>query len=144
MTPAGIERDFQTADEVIDVRHVSENVVPEEEVSGPAIDHELFRGLRAEEFYDAGNLLLLPCDLGDVGRRLHPEDGDALGFEVLEQVTVVAGDFDNLARFIETEALCHHLAVASRVLHPTRRITREVEVIAEDIVGRLEFLQLRE
>jgi hypothetical protein len=114
---------------------VGEDVAPEEEVGGLAVGHEFIRGLHTEEFHDAGNLLLLPGDLGDVGRRLDAEDWDALGLEVLEEVAVVAGDLDHEARRIEAEACDHHFAVTARMFDPARRKAGEVGVVAENGVG---------
>ena len=73
-----------------------------------------------------------------------PEDGDAFGDEVLEQVAVVAGELDDLVLWAEIESLDHSLGVDAAVLDPAIRVRGEVRVVAEDVLGadvRLELDQ---
>ena len=68
-------------------------------VAGTAIagGDEFLRGFHAKEFHQARNAFFLPSDLGDVRGGLHSEHRNPLGFEMLEQVAVIAGDLDDLA-----------------------------------------------
>ena len=138
----GLERDAQAADEIVDARHVGEDVVAEEKVGRRAVGGELLRGLHAEELHEARDLPFLAGDLRDVRRGLDAEHRDAPGLEMLQQVAVVARDLDHLRLRPKAEPLDHHLAVAPRVLDPAARVAAEVEVVAEDRVGRLELLEL--
>ncbi len=52
-------------------------------------------GFFTEEFYDGRNALLGGGG-GRVRRRLDPQDGDSFRDEILQQVAVVAGDFDDV------------------------------------------------
>lgn len=49
----------------------------------------------AEEFFDRVDAVLLARYTGDVAGRLDAKNLDAAGAVVLEQITVIAGDFDN-------------------------------------------------
>ena len=76
---------------------------------------------------------------GSIPSVRHPS-----GLEELEQVAVVAGDLDDLARAVEFETLGDQLDVASRVLDPGIGVGREVGVVTEDLPGRREHRQLHQ
>ena len=141
---AGLQRDLQAADEIVDVGDVGHDVIAKQQVGGLAVGDKFLRRLHAEKFHDARNLFLLPRDFRDVGGRFDAEHGDALRLEVLEQIAVIAGDFDDLAFGVEAESLDHHVAVAPRMFDPARRETGEIEIVAEDRVGGFKLVELRE
>ena len=58
-----------------------------------------------------------------------PSTGHARLLEVLQQVAVVGGDLDHLARRVQAEQLDHLLGVAAAVLQPRRRVRGEVRVV---------------
>jgi hypothetical protein len=102
-------------------------------------------GRRPPEELDHGrDAALLLGDLGDVGRGLDPEHRHPALGEVLEQVAVVRGELHHLRSLAEAEARDGHLGVAAAVLEPAGRERREVRVVGEDRVGRLELLELHE
>src|SRR5205085_11126259 len=130
-------------DEVVEVRDMREHVVPDQEVGAPARRGEPRRGLAAEEL-DFRRNPPLARDLGDVRGRLDPEHRDPALDEVLEEVAVVAGDLDHVRALAEFEAGGRHLRVPPAVLEPAARIGREVGVVGEDRLRRLELPELDE
>ena len=98
----GLEQGFKAGDEVIGVWGMGKDIVAEDEVGFFAGGGEFCGEVVAEEF-DQGLDAFFACDFGDVGGRLDAEAGN-FGFgEVLEQVTVVAGDFDDVAVGVQGE-----------------------------------------
>ena len=71
-----------------------------------------------------------------------PKHRNVLCLEELEQVAVVARNLDHLARLVEAESSHHVFDVRFGVCNPTVRERGEVRIIGEDVLGRLELLQL--
>ena len=94
--PAWGEHDFHSGDEVVDVGHLREHVVADEQVGLPSLGDERARGLAPEELeerrHPSGN-----GGLGDIHGGLDPERRNAACHEVLEQIAVVARDLDHMA-----------------------------------------------
>ena len=87
----------QAGDEVVEVGHVREHVVAEQQVGLRPARGELVARSRGRR---SAPRVGMPCasrGLGDVGRRLDAEHRHAALDEVLQQVAVVAGDLDHLA-----------------------------------------------
>ena len=137
-----LQRNLKAADKVIDVWDVGENVAAEKKVGGFAIGQKFLRRLNAKEFYDTRNLLLFPCNFRDVGGRLDAKNGNALGLKMLKKVSVVTGDFDDLAIRIKVETLHHHLAITACMLDPAGREAGKIQIVAKDRVRRLELFEL--
>ena len=118
ITPPGFEQDLHARDEVVEIGHVREHVVAQQQVGG-RLARERPRSLLAEELDQRGDALS-ERHLGDVGRRLDPEYRDLTVLEELQQIAVVGGDLHNVAPLVQTEALDHLLGVAAAVLKPAR------------------------
>ncbi len=139
----GREERRDAGGEVVDVGHLGEDVVPEDEVRVPALAREPRAELRPEELGDRLDTSRDRC-LGDVQRRLDPQHGDALREEVLQEIPVVRRELDDEALRPEREPLAHLLDVLPRVLDPRVRVRGEVRVLAEDLLGRGELGNLGE
>ena len=137
------EQVFHAADEVVDVGHVGQHVVAQQQVGLAVFAGDVGGGGPAHEAHRRRDTLA-DGHLGDVGGRLDPQHRDAGGDEVLEQVAVVAGDFHHAAVRAQLEAIRGHHGVTARMFDPARRVGREVGVLAEDRVRRHELLQLHQ
>jgi hypothetical protein len=71
----------------------------------------------------------------DVRGRIDAEDRDTRADEVLQEVAVVGGEFDDEVVGSESETLADVLDVLAGVLDPRRGVRREVGVFSEDLVG---------
>ena len=130
-------------DEVVDVRHLGQHVVAEDEVCRATFGRQSCAELGAEELRDrrhaAGHRSL--CH---VARRLDSQHRDPLRQEVLEEVAVVRGELDDEAVRPEREPLRDLIDVAPGVVDPRVRVRREVRVLREDLLGRGQLGYLRE
>ena len=131
------------ADEIIEVRHLRQNVVADDEVGLLAFGGEPLRERQPEKLDQRRNILA-PRHLGHVGGGLDPDDRHAERQEVLKQISVVAGDLIHPAVGAEVEPRLDHLAVAPRVLDPGCRIRGEVGVLGEDVLRLHVLLQLHQ
>ncbi len=136
--PTGLQCEIHPRDEVVDVRDVSQHVVADQQVS-PRLGSQRLRRLDAEEL-DQRGYSLLDRDLGDVRGRLDAKNRDLSLDEVLQQVAVVGGQLEDVARAVEPPALDHGVNVLPGVLQPRARIGREVRVFAEDVLRTLVLL----
>ena len=137
------EQDPHAFDEVVQRGHVREHVVAYDQVGLPPLAREPGRRLASEELDERRDPSLLG-HLGHVGRRLDPEHRDTGLHEPLEEVAVVARDLDDRALGAEAEARNRRLDVGLRVPHPALRDRGEVDVVREDVLGRLDLLKLDE
>src|SRR5262249_13839026 len=105
------------ADEIVEIRHLGQNVVSDDEVGLLAFVGKPLRKGQPEEF-DQRRDALAPRDLRDIRRRLYPHNRHAERQEVLKQIAVVARDLIYPAITVEIEPRLDHLAVAACVLDP--------------------------
>ena len=92
--PPGVEQELEAGDEVVEVRHVGEHVVADDQVGRRALVGEPRAELRAEERDQRRDAVRLG-DRGHVRGRLDAEHRHAALDEPLQQVAVVAGDLDD-------------------------------------------------
>ena len=129
--------------EVFDVRHMSEDIVANQQVSPPSVGMQHPRCLRAKKSHNGFNAFFLLCMKSDVRCRLNTQDRNTFIRKMLEQISIIARNLYHESIFIEPEAIDHHRSVASRVLNPSTRNTAEVSIIAEYRLRSFEFLKLR-
>src|SRR3954471_12194963 len=93
---SGAKEDLQAADEVVEIGDLSEHVVAQDQVGSVAERYELTRGFPAEELYEGRNSPLFG-GFCNVRCWLDAERGDAALHEELEEIAVIARDFNDLA-----------------------------------------------
>src|SRR6266853_1938221 len=111
------EHDLHAADEVVQVGHVGEHVVTEQQVCVPVFTQDLARRLYPEELHTGRNALL-GRHFGYIGRWLYPEHRNALFDEVLQEITVVACQLHHLLGLVQPETLGDQVDVTLRMRHP--------------------------
>ena len=133
----------QSAHEVVDGRHMGQDVVADQQVGGQALPDEI-AGERLAEELDVGWNPARRRRGGHIGGRLDPEAPDPALDEILEQVAVVAGNLDDLAGAVQVQPRHDRRDVVSRVGQPRVGVRREVGVVAEDLFRRGAYSQLHE
>ena len=134
---------FKPATKVVQIRDLSQNVGPTDEVRAPALPHQILGGLNPKEPH-LGRHAFVDGDLSHVFRRLNAIARDVHVHEVLQQVTVVGGDLDHLTVRAQAQTFLHIDAVGAGVLDPAVRKRGEVGVFGEDLLRRHELVQLRQ
>src|SRR5947209_19696614 len=79
------EDEFDAGDEVVEVGHLSQDIIADDEIGLFAFRDQLSSGLLTEEL-DLRRHALLDGDASDVGGRFDAQTGDAYFDEVREQV----------------------------------------------------------
>ena len=92
--PAGLEQGFQAGDEVVRVWHMGEDVIAEDQVGLTFLASEILCKIVPEKFYKRFDSFFT-CDLGDVRSWLDAERGNFGRVELLQEISIVAGDFDD-------------------------------------------------
>ena len=139
----GAEKDLQAGHEVVQVRHVGEDVVADQQIGPLPRGDQLAGGGRAEELHQRRDARRLGRG-GDVGGRLDAEHRHAPLLEPAQQVAVVAGDLDHLVAGAEAEALDHRRRVGLGVAQPAVGKGGEVGVVGEDRLRPLRLGELDE
>ena len=103
--------------EVVDVRHVGQNVVGCHEIGPAALAHQSRGQRHAEELADHIDLLF-PGGGGGACRRLDPKTGNASCLHILQQVAVVGSDLDDEALRPQCESSGHLRDVGLCVRQP--------------------------
>ena len=129
----GREQARHAGDEVVEVGHLGEHVVADDQVGLPALGAQRLGERDAEEL-DPGRNALGERDLGHVRGGLDAEHRHAKRQEMLQQIAVVARQLDHQAVRAEREALRDHRAIRLGVGDPAGRVGREVGVFAEDVL----------
>ena len=136
-----LQEKLQGSDEIVEVAHLGENVGTAQEIGPRSGGGQLARDLGAEHRRHSGNASI-DGHPRDVSRRLDAEHRDPLRDEVLQEVTVIAADFDDLAPGVEPQACHHPLRVGLGVPQPAVGVRREIGIVAEDVLGSYVLLDL--
>src|SRR5712671_4558350 len=139
----GRQQNLETTDEVVQVRHLGENVIAEDQVRVMSTSDQIARGFYSEESHERGDALRFGY-LGDVRRWLYPERGDSTLNEILKQITIVARDLDNTALARQAELVDHLIHVVTRVVKPGIRERGKISVVGEDLLAGDILLQLHQ
>src|SRR6476620_1778685 len=84
------EQSLHPGNEVVDVRNVRQDIIPEEQISFAAFRDEPTRQVLSEELRYTRNSFL-DRGLGDVFSRFDPKHGNAVGKEILKKIAIIAG-----------------------------------------------------
>src|SRR5262249_38969097 len=98
----GCQQPLHAGNEIIEVRHLSENVVAYDQVCVLALGDEAV-GKRGAEELDEGWHMSAARGLGNVGGRLDAQHGHVERQKVLKQIAVVAGKLDDEAARTEVQ-----------------------------------------
>ncbi len=140
---ARAQQDRHARQEVVEVGHLRQHVVADDEIGEHAAVDELARRVLVEEACQGRHAARFRR-LGHVLGRVDAEHGVALLDEELQQVAVIAGELDDTAVARQLEALDRHVDIAPRMRQPRLGIGREIGVFVEDVLGRHVFLYLRQ
>src|SRR5262245_15829908 len=120
-----------------------QNVVSDKEVSLHSPGPQSSRRILAKE-RNLSRYAPLLCTLGHVSRRLDSQHRHSAPREILQQVTVIAGDLDDLALPGNGEKRNHLSHIGLGVPQPRIRERREIGVVAEYVLRTFPFLELNE
>src|SRR6266850_2194625 len=126
----GFQKSREAGDEVVQVRHVGEDIVRHEQVGSMTSMRYRRRRLPPQELDDGGNPPAFSRP-GDVLRRLYAEDGDPCLAEKLQQVAVVACDLDDQGIASQPEARNGHFRELAAMSQPALGVRGEVGVFLE-------------
>src|SRR5262249_10793079 len=108
------------ANKIVQIRHVGEHVVADDEVGLPEFLRDAPGSLNAQELNSSADPPVYG-DARDVGCRLDTKDRNRARAEVLQEVSVVAGDFHYLMLAAKPESGRDRVDVPTGVLDPTVR-----------------------
>jgi hypothetical protein len=114
---AGLERDLHAGNEIVQIRHLGQYVVSDQQIGLLSPSNEVSCGIGPEKTAPGRNLFRAGC-LRDVRSRLDSKDRNPRPDEVLKQLTVVARELDHEAPVIQIETLSDGLGICARVFDP--------------------------
>ena len=141
---AGLQRHFQATGEIVDRRHVGIDIVADDQIGLSAVGGQAPSQVLTEEFAQHRNAE--PLGRGRRAcRRFDAEAGNAGGDKILQQIAVIAGDFDDQTVAAELQFPDDGFAIARRVREPAGRRAGEISILrAEQLVGRRVILGLHQ
>jgi hypothetical protein len=107
----------EAVDEIVQVRHMGEDIVAQDEIGPAAFVHDVSCGLPPEKPRPGFNAPL-PRIRGDAVGGLDTEARDAFTDEVLQQIAVVTRNLDDEGIVIDPMILHHLVYILLRVLDP--------------------------
>ena len=105
-----LKHDRDATHEVVEVRHLRQHIVTDHQIGSLAIGGYLPRGLASEELHQRRHTFF-HGHLGNIGGRLDAQSGNSFVDEVLQQIAVIARQFDGQALPAETETFRNHVHV---------------------------------
>ena len=111
----GLEQGCEAFDEIVKVRNMRHDVVGNDQVWCDARCLEPPRGRHTEEC-DVRRYAIGLRDLGHIRRRLDAQHRNVPRFEILQQVAVIARDFDHHRAGIELKTTDHVAGIGPRML----------------------------
>ena len=130
-------------DEVIELGHLRQHIVGNDQIGVPVVGHHLPRCFGTEEGDERRNACL-SRRLRHIGGGLDAKHRHAEGNEMLQQIAVIASELDHEAFRSEPEAALDHLAIAASIRYPGRRIRREIGVFGDNVLRADEFGKLNQ
>ena len=131
--PFRLQKTDHARDEIVKVGHLSQDIVTDDEVGFLALRNELVGEPEAEEVDKRGNALP-NRDCRNIRSGFDAERRDTEWQEMLQQVSVVAGQFDNEAGRAETQPVPNRVAIRSGVRNPRRRVRGEVRIFPKYVL----------
>ena len=114
----GLQRRFQPADKIVQVGVMGQNIVSDDQIGLlPFIPH--LQGIGMVKKCDFRGDVLFPGRMRGIRRRLDPEHGNVVLFEILQKIAVVAGNLYDKLILIQPKAFDHHIDIALTMLEPT-------------------------
>ena len=142
--PVG-QQQRQTSHEIVDGGDMGQHIVGDDQLRPPALGGQFPGRLLAEEGHPGGNIPLIPGHRRHVGRRLHPQYRHPQGPEILQQITVVAGDLHHQGAFIQGQLPGDGLGIAAGMIQPTAGIGGKIRVVCgKQFIRCVEILQLHQ
>ncbi|MNK87175.1 hypothetical protein D3C87_1071050 [compost metagenome] len=130
-----LEQRREAYEEIVDVRHMGEHVVGRHQVSAPTFAFQLRSSVATEEQL-TDLQAFFACRLCSAARRFNAQAGNAASGDVLQQVTVVGGDFHHTAVGGQAETLDHLGDIALGMGQPGAGERTEVGVLGvEQAIG---------
>src|ERR1700751_3272161 len=105
-----LKQNSNAADKIVKIRDLCQDIVANYQVRCLSAGNHLLRGMAPEELDKGGHPLFL-SRLGDVCCGLDAEDGNSFFQKILQQITVVAGQFDRKAPWSKVETLGDHVDI---------------------------------
>ena len=139
---ARLQQRGKALEEIIDIRHMSQHVVGRHQVGTPALCCQgCSRSLAKEQLTNLQ--ALLPRRTRGAGSRFDTQAGNAALRHVLQQVTVISGDFHHPALGIQAKTLDHLRDVTLGVLQPAAGVGAKIGIVGiEQTIGRTVILGL--
>ena len=138
-----LQQYLEATNEVVQLGNVREDVVRNDQVCGKPLPDQFPGQSAAEKPVDRRDTGFLR-HLRDIHCGLDAKSRNFSRYEFFQKVTVVAGNFDDLAALIELVRAADLLNISLRVRHPGVGEGRKIAVIAEYRIRRFECIQLNE
>src|SRR5690348_1988810 len=128
------QEQLHPGNEIAQVGNLGQNIVADEQVRLFALRRQFRPEFLAKE-PDQRRYVLFFRYLRDIGSRLDAKDRYFALYEVLQQVTIVAGQFHNQAAVVKGEALHHLFRVAAAMIQPAVGERGEIGVLRKNVLG---------
>ncbi len=123
-----LEQGRETAQEIVDVRHMGQHIVGRHQVGRPALARKRLGSLLAEEHF-ADLQPLFARRLGRAAGGLNAQARDAALSHVLQQITIVGGDLYHPALRVQAKTFDHLRHIVAGMGQPGAGVGAEIGVV---------------
>src|SRR5437016_6204327 len=93
-TAMRLEQSAKSANEIIGIRRVGKDIVAEDQIRLPVRCNQSLRDRFSKKFHEGLDAFRFR-NFRDIFRRFNAKASDTGGFEILQEISVVTGDFDH-------------------------------------------------
>jgi len=141
--PPFFQKNLKACNKVVDIRHMSQDIIGDDKVRSAALLPQAPRGLRAEKRDLGRNLPEVPGRPCTIRGWVNTETGNATLHEILQQIAIVAGDLDYARRRIKRKALHRLIDELACMPEPAFGHRRKIDILAVEMRFRpLEIIEL--
>src|SRR5580658_2714767 len=141
--PVRLQQNLHAGDEAVQIRHLRQHVIAEQEVGFYSSRGKFFRALSIEKLHESRHAFL-DGDGRHIRSGLNSQSRYARRDEILQKIAVVAGKLNHLAFRSERKTLDHFFRVRFCMSQPTLGKGRKIGVLAKDGLHAHILLQLHQ
>ena len=141
--PGRLEESLKPVHEVVQIGHVRQHVIGDHQIRTLTVAYHR-GGRRSVKERIARRYARLDRELGHISCGLHAQGRNPPRHEVLQQVSIVARDLDDLTGPVKTEPLRDVIDITPGMRQPAIGVRGEVRIIGKDGVRVDDVVQLHE
>src|SRR3972149_8567153 len=138
-----LKKNFHPLNKIIQLRHMGEHIITDYQIGLHAITGKISSSFLTKKHNFCG-YSFFQRRFRNICGWFYTQYKDAPGIKIMEQISVVAGEFNDQILPVQAKPRRRHVNIVFGVLQPTVRIRREVRIVPENRLGTFKLLCLNQ